>query len=106
MATKRKWTKEEVTRLIELLIERGNPIVSHPKFRQLLDRDENLLTNQIIREANGNIAYRSVDIDIDGIEDEAFWNMIDGTPYNELIENNAAVAIVKMAEKLNVLDQE
>ena len=106
MARRKKWTKEEVIRLFELLIERGHPIVSHPKFRRLLDRDGNLLANQVIREANGNIAYRSVDIDIDDLSDEDFWNIIDETPYNELIENNAAIAIVKMAEKLDIIEQE
>jgi len=105
MSAKRKWTKEEIIRLFEILIERGHPIVSHPKFRRLLDRDGNLLANQIIREANGNIAYRSVDVEIDGLSDEDFWEIIDGTPYNELIERNAAVAILKMAEKLDIIDQ-
>jgi hypothetical protein len=100
----KKWTKEEIIRLFEILIERGAHIVSHPKFRELLDRDKNLLTNQIVREANGNIAYRSVDFDIDGIEDEAFWDRIDETPYNDLIENNAAVALLKMAAKLNIIN--
>ena len=97
---------EESETMLELLIERGHPIVSHPKFRRLLDRDGNLLANQVIREANGNIAYRSVDIDIDDLSDEDFWNIIDETPYNELIENNAAIAIVKMAEKLDIIEQE
>ncbi len=100
----KKWTKEEVVRIFEILIERGSPIVSHPKFRQLMDRDGNLLTNQIVREANGNIAYRSVDFDLDGLEDEKFWDLIDETPYNELIENNAATALLKMAEKLNIIN--
>ncbi|MFH1830055.1 MAG: hypothetical protein ABH871_04685 [Pseudomonadota bacterium] len=100
----KKWTKEEVIRLFEILIERGSPIVSHPKFRHLLDRDGNLLTNQIVREANGNIAYRSVDFDLDGLDDEKFWELIDKTPYNDFIENNAAVAILKMAEKLNIIE--
>lgn len=102
---KRKWTKEEVVRLFEILVERGHPIVSHPKFRALLDRDQNLLTNQVIRQANGNIAYRSVDVDIDSLTDEDFWGIIDGTPYNDLIERNAAVAILKMAEKLDIIGE-
>jgi len=102
----KKWAQEEVTGAFELLIEWGAPVVSHPKFRALLDRDENLFTNQLIREANGNIAYRSVDVDIDNLTDEEFWGIIDGTPYNELIENNAAVALFKNAEKLDIFDQE
>ena len=102
----KKWAQEEVTGAFELLIEWGSPVVSHPKFRALLDRDENLFTNQLIREANGNIAYRSVDVEIDDLPDEEFWGIIDGTPYNELIENNAAVALFKNAEKLGIFDQE
>lgn len=100
----KKWTREDVLKLFEILIERGAPIVSHPKFRGLLNRDENLFANQITREANGNIAYRSVDFDVDGIEDEEFWTRIDNTPYQDLIEDNAAVAILKMAEKFNLIN--
>ncbi len=100
----RKWTKEELLRLFEMLIEASAPIISHPSFRNHLDRDQNLFTNQIIREANGNIAYRSVDCDILNISDEDFWNFIDETRYTDLIEDNAAVAILKMAEKLNLIN--
>lgn len=102
----RKWKKEDVVKLFEILVERGHPIVSHPKFRALLNRDENLLTNQVIREANGNIAYRSVDCDLESMADEDFWSIIDETPYNDLIENNAAIAILKMAEKLDIVEDE
>lgn len=100
----KKWTREEVVRLFELLIERGAPIVSHPRFRELLNRDQNLLANQVTREANGNIAYRSVDFDVETLEDEEFWEMIDSTPYQDLIEDNAAIAILKMAEKFNIIN--
>ncbi len=103
MARKTKWTREDVVQLIELLIERNAPIVSHPKFRRLLDRDQNLFTNQCTREANGNIAYRTVDFDIEGLDDADFWAHIDATPYNDLIEENAAVTILKMAEKFNLI---
>jgi hypothetical protein len=104
MASKRKWKREEIVRIFEILIENNSPLVSHPKFRQLLDRDENLFTNQVTREANGSIAYRTVDFDVLGIEDERFWDNIDSTPYHELIEENAAIALVKMAEKLNIFE--
>ncbi|MFH0799481.1 MAG: hypothetical protein V2A66_04785 [Pseudomonadota bacterium] len=100
----KKWTREEVVRLFELLIERGAPIVSHPKFREILNRDQNLYANQVTREANGNIAYRSVDFDVNEVEDDEFWNRIDSTPYQDLIEDNAAIAIVKMAEKFNLIN--
>lgn len=101
----KKWTKEEVIKIFQMLIERGCPITSHPQFRALLNRDENLFANQITREANGNIAYDSVDFELDEItEDEEFWNRIDSTPYNDLIEDNAAIAILKMAEKFNLVN--
>ncbi len=99
----KKWTREEVIRLFEILVERESPLVSHPKFRALLNRDENLLTNQVIREANGNIAYRSVEFDVVDCEDAAFWDRIDDTPYSDMIQNNAAAALVKMAEKFGIL---
>jgi len=99
----KKWTREEIIRLFEILIERNAPIISHPKFRRLLDRDDNLFANQVTREANGNIAYRTVDFDVDDIMDDEFWRRIEDTPYKELIEENAAVALVKMAEKLDLL---
>jgi len=100
----KKWTKEEVMRLFELLIESSTPIISHQEFRKHLSRNENLFTNQVIREANGNIAYRSVDCDVLNMSDEDFWAFIDKTRYNDLIEDNAAVAILKMAEKLNLIN--
>lgn len=99
-----KLTKEVVVKVFEKLIERGCSIVSHPKFRSLLDRDENLLTNQIIREANGNIAYNSVNFDVNGLADEKFWENIDSTPYQDVIEDNAAIALYKMAEKFGFLN--
>jgi len=98
------WTKEEVVRLFELLVEKGSDLTSHPEFRKHLDRDGNLFANQVTREANGNIAYRSVDFDVsDGMSDKDFWGRIDATPYNDLIEENAAVAIVKMGEKFKLI---
>src|SRR3989338_10091513 len=75
------WTKEEVVRLFELLVEKGSDLTSHPEFRKHLDRDGNLFANQVTREANGNIAYRSVDFDVsDGMSDKDFWGRIDATP--------------------------
>lgn len=106
MARRKKWTREEIVRVFEILIEQGSNITSHPAFRKLLDRDQSLYANQVTREANGNIAYRSVDVEVEGLSDEDFWNVIDGTPYNELIERNAAVAILRMAEKLDIIGQE
>lgn len=100
----RKWTKEELVRLFELMIEAAMPVVTHPNFRNRLSRDENLFTNQIVRESNGNIAYRSVDCDILNMSDEDFWEFLDSSNYNDLIEDNAAVAILKMAEKLNLIN--
>ena len=33
---------------------------------------------------------------------EEFWNRIDGSPYSSEIKQNAAIALVKMAEKLDI----
>lgn len=100
----RKWTKKDVVQIFEALIECNSNLTSHPAFRDKLDRNRNLFANQITREANGNIAYRSVDFETEGIEDEEFWARIDQTPYNDLIEDNAAIAILKMAEKFNLIN--
>ncbi len=101
----KKWTKEEIIRVVELLTEHGSTILSHPDVRNHLTRDQNLLTNQLIRQANGNIAYRSVDVDINNLSDDEFWEYIDHTPYHDLIEDNAAAAIIKMVEKLGLTDE-
>ena len=100
----KKWTREEIVRVFEILIEHGSHITSSPKFRELLNRDQNLYANQVTREANGSIAYRSVDFEVEGIEDEKFWEIIDSTPYQDLIEDNAAIAILKMAEKFHLIN--
>ena len=99
----KSWRREEVVGLFEKLIDCGAPIVSHPKFRSELSRDENLFANQLIREANGNIAYRSVDFDVVGMKDEDFWARIDGSEHREDIENNAVYAMLSMAEKLGIV---
>lgn len=101
---RKKWTRPEAAKVFEIFLERNLDLFSSPAFRQRLTRDENLLANQLTREANGSIAYRSVDFTIEEtMSDEIFWSRIDTTPYNELIEENAAVAIMKMAEKLNLV---
>lgn len=100
----KKWTKKDLVKLFEILIEKEAKIVTHPHFRQLLTRNENLFTNQTVREANGSIAYRSVDFPVtDALSDDDFWTRIDRTPYNDLIEDNAAIALMKMAEKLKLV---
>ncbi len=101
---KRKWKKEDVIKLFELLIENNIPILSSRHFRDHLDRDHKLLSNQMIRSANGNIAYKRVDFDLDKLNDEEFWEKIEETQYLDLIEDNAAVAILKMAERFNILN--
>ena len=103
MAKRKKWTREEVIRIFEILIERNSNITSHPRFRKLLDRDQSLYANQVTREANGNIAYRSVDYDLEEIGDEAFWKLLNETPHQDIIEENAAVALIKMAEKFDLI---
>lgn len=105
MAIRKKWTRGEAVRVFEILLENGSTLFSSPGLRSRLSRDESLLANQFTRAANGNIAYRSVDFKIDEeMTDEAFWSRIDKTPYIDLIEDNAAVAIVKMAEKLKLME--
>ncbi|MBI2342756.1 MAG: hypothetical protein HYV02_00210 [Deltaproteobacteria bacterium] len=100
----RRWTKEDFLYLTELLIERDCPLFLHPSFRRGLDRTQNLFANQIVREAQGNVAYRSVDFDIAQMEDAAFWERIDGTKYSDLIEENAAQAMLKMAERFHLIN--
>lgn len=99
----RKWTRKDLTQVFEALIECNSDLTSHPAFRGKLDRNRNLFANQITREANGNIAYRSVDFSVRGLNDADFWKRIDSTPYHDLIEENAAVAMLKMAEKTGVI---
>ena len=103
MASKKKWTREEAVKVFEILMEQGYNLFSSPQFRNQLNRDGQLLANQFTREANGNLAYRSVSFAIhDEMSDDEFWARIDKTPYNDLIEDNAAVALLKMADKLNL----
>ncbi|MFA4873805.1 MAG: hypothetical protein WC956_00750 [bacterium] len=102
IATK-KCKEGDVVKLFETLIENEAPIVSHYKYRALLTRDEKLEVNQIIRKVNCKIAYGSVDFDVAGVSDEAFWARIDSSQYCHQIENNAAIAMVKMAEKFGIL---
>ena len=106
MAKKIKWTRGDLVRTFEILLEHSHTITSDPIFRKMLSRNENLFANQVTREANGNIAYRSVDFDCLDLSDEDFWTRMDDTKYRELIEDNAAVALLKMAEKLKLLEAE
>lgn len=96
-------TRDQFVQVFEKLIETGRPLFSHRCFREKLDRDQNLAANQIIREANGSIAYKSVDFDLNDKSDQEIWDKIEQTPYLAVIEENAAVAIIKMAEKLKLL---
>lgn len=85
-------------------MENGSTLFSSPGFRDRLSRDESLLANQFTREANGNMAYQTVNFEIrDVMSDEEFWARIDKTPYTDLVQENAAVAIVKMAEKFKLI---
>ena len=103
LMTKKKWTREDLIKVVEYFIEHKVPIMSHPKFRERLDRNRNLFANQVTREATGNVAYRSVDFDLNEMTDEEIWSLFDQSEYNELIEDNAAAAMMKMAEKLNLV---
>lgn len=97
-----KWRRADVLKIFEYLIERECPLFAHPAFRKEMSRDQNLFTNQVIREANGNVAYRSVDFGVEELGDAEFWQRIDRSRHAELIEENAATAIVKMAERLGI----
>jgi len=99
-----KWTKEDLIEFLEVLIEHDVPVYNNPYFRRLLSRDQNLFMNQSVREATGNVAYKTVDFSIDEFSDEDFWEMIDRTEYRDLIEDNAAQAILKMAERFNLIN--
>lgn len=99
-----KWTQHDFVGFIEVLVEHDVPVYNDPMFRKLLNRDQNLYINQNVREATTNVAYRSVDFDIDDVDDNEFWSRVDKTGYNELIEDNAAQAILKMAERFNLIN--
>ena len=99
----KKWTRHDWIKIFEYLIDRDCNLLSSNKFRQHLGRDENLIANQITREATSNCAYRSIDQDITKMSDEEIWQMLDGSKFNEVIEDNAASAIVTMAEKFELL---
>lgn len=98
------WHRTDVLKVFEYLIEKDCPIFAHPEYRKGMVRDQNLFANQVIREATGNVAYRAVDFEIAELGDEEFWQRIDRTKHAELIEENAAAAIMKMAERLDFLD--
>lgn len=99
-----KWTKKDLVEFLEVLVEHNVPVHNNPYFRKLLSRDQNLFMNQNVREATGNVAYKTVDFDIDEVDDEEFWARVDGTDYNDLIEDNAALAILKMAARFNLIN--
>jgi len=101
-----KLSPDQFTGVMEKLIERGSRIVSHHKFRGVLDRDGNLTVNQAIRAANDNIAYSSVDFDLEGVSDEEFWARIDASEHNDVIKRNAVVGMLKMADKLGIIDKD
>ncbi|MFA4974492.1 MAG: hypothetical protein WC683_17940 [bacterium] len=103
----RKLGADRLLGVVERLLTKDAKIVSHYKFREILDRDENLAFNQAIRQARENIAYKDVNFDIDGMSDDEFWARIDMADrvHDGIIENNAAVNLFKMAEKLGILDE-
>lgn len=98
------WTREALIKIYEALIEANSTILGHPEFRKHLTRDQKLYANQVTREATGNLAYRSVEFDVERASDEEFWHKVDESKYRGFIEDNAAIAILKMAEKLNLLN--
>lgn len=101
---KRKFTKEELIKLFEVLIEHESSLHTRPEFRKHFDRDGQLVINQITRAATSNVAYRSVDFDVENIDDSEFWARVEGSKYLDLLEDNAAAAILSMVEKFNLLN--
>lgn len=101
---KRKWTKEELIKIFEVLIENECPIHTRPEFRKHFDRNGHLVINQLTRGATNNVAYRSVDFDLQDLSDEEIWNKIEDSKYLDLLEDNAASAIMNMAEKFGLLN--
>ena len=99
------WSREDWIGIFETLIESNCDILTDRRFRETLDRDQNLLANQIVREANENIAYDKVDFEIDGMSDDEFWSRIDASGYSDIIESNAAHAICQMLDKTGVLSE-
>lgn len=96
------FSREEWMKIFEALIEHENDITSSPAFRRQLNRDQKLAANQITREATNNVAYRSVDFDLNGLSDDEIWEKLDNSRYNELIQDNAAAQLMKMVEKLDL----
>ena len=102
--TKNKWTLQDFIKYLEKLIELDVPIHNNPYLRKMLTRDQNLSLNQKVRHATGNVAYKTLDFDIDEVSDEEFWSRIDDNRYNEFIEDNANRAILKMAGRFNLIN--
>ena len=98
-----KWRAEDVLKIFEGLLEQDCPVHTHPNFRKGFSRDQNLFVNQVIRKSTANVAYRSVDFDLVGVSDEQFWQRMDRAKYTDLIEENAAAAMVKMAERFGIV---
>ncbi|MBI2092394.1 MAG: hypothetical protein HYT75_05335 [Deltaproteobacteria bacterium] len=100
----KKWTREELIKIFEILIENECPLHTRPEFRKHYDRDGHLVINQITRKATNNVAYRSVDFDVETISEKEFWDRIEKSKYLDLLEDNAAAAILGMAEKIGLLN--
>ncbi len=100
----KKFSKEELIKIFEVLIENECPLHTRPEFRQHYDRDGQLVINQLTRGATNNVAYRSVDFNIENMNDGEFWGKIEGSKYIDLLEDNAAAAILGMAEKFGLLN--
>lgn len=101
---KEQYTRQDFVKALEVLIQDEAMVFTHPRFRAGLTRDQNLYLNQMVREANGNVAYRSVDFELENLADDSFWTLIDTTDHSDFIEENAAAAILKMADRLNILN--
>ncbi len=99
----RKWTKDELVKMFEVLVEKEQLVLTRPEFRNGFSREENLVINQLIRKATDNIAYKSVDFKVDEMSDEEIWEKIEDSKYLDLLEDNAADSIMSVAGKLGLL---
>ncbi len=115
-------TPEKVERFVQLLrslpekykahfiasiIENDGSMHSNKDALAKLSRDERLGVNQLIRQANGLIAYNLI-ASADVTDHETFFDFMDRLPEfaKEIIEENAAFALLGNAKKLGITGNE
>jgi len=96
-------TTEEKALVVAAVIDGGSSLHSNRDVLEVLSRDERLALNQIIRQANGLVAYKHVQ-DLDVTDHKAFFAAFDRLPAHEqeIINDNATFALLENAKKLNI----